>query len=286
MSLIIPEHLAATCQRTLESFAWLEQLPGIVRDLQDRWSVSLGLPFDGEEVSCAWVAPAVRQDGTRAVLKIGMPHMEGRDEIGGLRFWAGDPTVRLLQADDELNAMLLERCDPGTTLRVLPELEQDVVIARLLRRLWRMPSRPHAFRPLSAMTAHWAKETLADVSQWPDVGLVREGLHLFQELPRTAQREVLLATDLHAANVLQAQREPWLIIDPKPFIGDPAYDATQHLFNCEARMRSDPQGTIRRFADLLEADHERVRLWVFARSAAEPRDIWDNDSLALARALA
>ena len=102
----------------------------------------------------------------------------------------------------------------------------------------------------------------------------------------TSPNDVLLATDLHAGNILRAQREPWLVIDPKPFVGDPAYDATQHLLNCEARLRADPEATIRRFADLLEVDHERVRLWMFARLAAESRDVWDDDSLALARRLA
>src|SRR5215472_5426508 len=119
--------------------------------------------------------------------------------------------------------------------------------------------------------------TLADVERWSDTGLVREGLRLFKELPRTAPTEVLLATDLHAGNVLRSEREPWLVIDPKPFVGDPAYDATQHLFNCDARLRSDPNGTICRIADLLGVDRERVRLWTFARAAAEPRDSWRHD---------
>ena len=137
------------------------------------------------------------------------------------------------------------------------------------------------------MTAAWSEETLADAVQWPDTGLVGEGLRLFKELPRSAPTAVLLATDLHAGNILRAQREPWLVIDPKPFVGDPAYDATQHLFNCPARLRADLDGTIRPFADLLEVDHERVRLWMFARAAAEPRDDWaDGDALALARVLA
>jgi hypothetical protein len=74
-------------------------------------------------------------------------------------------------------------------------------------------------------------------------------------------------------------REPWLVIDPKPFVGDPAYDATQHLRNCDLRLRSDPDGTIRRFADLLGVDHDRVRLWMFARAAAEPRDNWNDEPL-------
>jgi streptomycin 6-kinase len=85
---------------------------------------------------------------------------------------------------------------------------------------------------------------------------------------------VLLGTDLHAGNVLRAQREPWLAIDPKPFAGDRAYDATQHLVNCKARLRADPERAVREFADLLELKHERIRLWLFARAAAEPREDW------------
>jgi streptomycin 6-kinase len=287
MALIVPERLAITCGRTPEHVQWLERLPETLRDLKHRWSLTLGAPFNSEEVSCAWVAPVARADGTSAVLKLGMPHMEAEHELHGLRFWNGNPTVRLLEADDDLGAMLLERCEPGTVLRALPEPEQDIVIAQLLHRLWRLPSSPHPFRPLSVMTAYWSDETLAQAEQWPDRGLVSAGLRLFEELPRSAPTEVLLATDLHAGNVLRAQREPWLVIDPKPFVGDPAYDTTQHLFNCDVRLRTDPEGTIRRFADLLGVDRERVRLWTFARAAAEPRDDWkDDDSIALARALA
>jgi streptomycin 6-kinase len=277
----VPGRLAANCCKAPERAAWLNQLPSALRKLERRWSLTFGTPF--EDVSCAWVAPVALADGSSAVFKIGMPHMEGEDEIHGLRFWNGDPTVRLLQADAEVDAMLLERCEPGTVLRSLPEPEQDVVIAALLRRLWRSPPAPHLFRPLSAMTAYWTCETLADAERWPDTGLVREGLQLFQELPHTASIEVLLATDLHASNVLRSEREQWLVIDPKPFIGDPAYDATQHLFNCDVRLRSDPDGTIRRIADL---DGERVRLWTFARAAAEPRENWDDGLLALAKAIA
>jgi len=136
------------------------------------------------------------------------------------------------------------------------------------------------------MTAYWAEETMAAAPSWPDATLIREGLRLFDELSRPSFDDVLLITDLHAGNVLSAQREPWLVIDPKPFVGDRAYDATQHLFNCQDRLLVDPEATIRRFAELLEIDYERVRFWMFARAAAEPRDTWNDDSLILARALA
>jgi streptomycin 6-kinase len=285
MALSVPRQLAANCRKTLERAAWQSRLPETVRNLERRWSLILGEPY--EEATCAWVAPVTLSDGTSAVLKLGMPHFEGAHEIQGLRFWNGNPTVRLLDADDELGAMLLERSEPGTTLRALPEPEQDLIIAELLPRLWRQPPAAHTFPPLSALTDFWSNETLAHIEQWPDQGLVRDGLHLFKELPRTATTKVLLATDLHAGNILKSDRQPWLVIDPKPFVGDPAYEATQHLFNCDARMRSDPHGTIHRIAELFALDRERVRLWTFARAAAEPRDDWTNgDSLTLARSIA
>lgn len=279
----IAKGLARTCGSDGERLAWLRSLPDLVFGAVAKWELTLG-PLIGEEgTTCSYVAAVTCADGTPAVLKIGMPHMEGEHEADALRFWDGDPSVRLLAADEETGAMLLERCFPGTPLSTLPEVEQDVVIAGLLRRAWRKPPDGHSFRPLAAMTAAWSEETLAHQASWKDPGLVREGLGLFMELPRTAPEEVLLATDLHAGNVLRAERKPWLLIDPKPFVGDPAYDATQHLFNCLPRLLEDPFGTIARFADLLEVDAERVRLWLFARAAAEWADDWPGDPAELAR---
>ncbi len=108
-TMIIPERLAATCRGTPERRAWLQQLPDAIRAVQERWALVLEAPFDGNEGSCSWVAPAARRDGTRVILKLGMPHMEAEHEIEALRCWDGDGAVHLLAADDGLNAMLLER---------------------------------------------------------------------------------------------------------------------------------------------------------------------------------
>lgn len=110
------------------------------------------------------------------MLKIGMPHFEADQKIEALRLLDGDPTVLLLAFDEELNAMLLERCVPGTLLGHLSEPEQDVVIARLLNRFWREPPPKHEFRPLEDMTALWSAESRADAARWADPGLVEEGL--------------------------------------------------------------------------------------------------------------
>jgi len=284
-SIYIPEHLVESCILLRGGATWLRRLPTLIGELILRWSLVLDSPFDG--ASAAWVAPVRRADGSSAVLKVGLPHMEGEHEIDGLRFWDGDPTVRLLDADDANQAMLLERCEPGSDLRELPEPQQDEVIAELLLRLWHRPLGEHPFRSLSDMIGSWRQETTAHRASWTDKRLVEAGLQLLEELSRSSKDgdQVLLATDLHAGNVLRAQREPWLAIDPKPFVGDRSYDATQHLFNCESRLRADPLGTIGEFSGLLDVSAERVLHWMFARSAAEPRDEWNDESLELARTL-
>jgi streptomycin 6-kinase len=83
---------------------------------------------------------------------------------------------------------------------------------------------------------------------------------------------VLLCTDLHAGNILAASREPWLVIDPKPYVGDPAYDLVQHMLNCDGRLASDPAGLADRMAGLAALDRDRVRLWLFARAVQESVD--------------
>ena len=278
----IPPLLARHCAKTAERSSWLAALPETIRNLQEQWRISLGSPFDHEYVSCSWMATATLADGTPGVLKIGMPHMESEQEIDGLRFWNGDATVRLLDSDTAANAMLLERCKPGTPLLSLPAAEQDVIIAAMLRHLWRKPP-PEKFRPLSALVDHWSEETRRYQERWPDEGLVTEGLRTFATLAADTTDGVLLATDLHGGNVLQAQREPWLMIDPKPFVGDEAYDLTQHVINCEKRLQADAPGLIRRVANLAGVDAERVRLWLFARLAAEPRVNWRNWKMEVAR---
>ena len=124
-------------------------------------------------------------------------------------------------------------------------------------------------------------------NSWPDLALVREGLSVMDELATDQPIQWTLVTDLHAGNVLRAFREPWLVIDPKPFIGDPAFDATQHLLNCRDRLMADSLATIDRFSDLLGVSSQRVKLWLFGRAAAEPRDDWATSPLLdLARKLA
>jgi streptomycin 6-kinase len=262
----------------LERRAWLAGLPAVVDDLACRWELRLVPPFQ-PGAAASWVAPARTAAGDRVVLKVGWWHDEAAHEADGLRAWDGGGTARLLGSlvTGSTSALLLEACEPGTPLSLaLPPSEQDIVVAGLLRRLWIEPPDGFPFRPLQEMCDRWAAEFERKYSaardrgdRELDLGQARAGITLFRELPATAGDPVLLATDLHHGNVLAAAREPWLVIDPKPYAGDPAYDPLQHMLNFPGRLAADPAGFAQRMADLTGLDAGRLRLWLFARCVQE-----------------
>jgi streptomycin 6-kinase len=283
----LPSNLAAAAREDGRD-GWLDLLPGLVAEATARWSLTLGPPFEPGGVT-AWVAPARDPDGADLVLKVVWPHEEAAHEAAGLRAWDGRGAVRLhaVARLDGAEALLLERCRPGDPLSALPEPEQDVVVTGILRRLWSASVPAGAgFPTLAAMCDRWADEFArkAAAGDCPlDSGLARTAVDVLRSHPGTADDRVLLATDLHAGNVLSARRHPWLAIDPKPHVGDPAYDATQHMLNCD-RLHADPGALADRMAGLLGLDRGRLRLWLFARCVQESPD-WPGLA-AVARRLA
>jgi streptomycin 6-kinase len=274
----VPRYLAETARRDEGVRDWIAGLPEIVAGLADRWSLRVGEPFQPGG-QCSWTAPVTNPGGASLVLKVGFrfPSGDERDEAAGLRCWDGNGAVRLyaVHQSASAHALLLERCLPGTPLgQALPEPEQDLVVAGLLRQLWAQPHTACPFRPLTQMCAAWADEfgqdyAAASAADRIDPGLARAGMALFRGLPETAEDRVLLCTDLHGDNILAARRAPWLVIDPKPYVGDPAYDVLQHMLNCEDRLAADPAALATRMARLAGVDASRVRQWLFARSVQE-----------------
>jgi streptomycin 6-kinase len=275
---VVPGYLAETARRDAGVRDWIAGLPEIVAGLAGRWSLRVGEPFQPGG-QCSWTAPVTDPAGASLVLKVGFRFSGGdeRDEAAGLRVWDGNGAVRLYAAHESESAyaLLLERCLPGTPLgQALPEPEQDLVVVGLLRQLWAQPHAAYPFRPLAQMCAAWAEEfeqeyAAAGAADRIGPGLARAGIALFRVLPETAGDQVLLCTDLHGDNILAAQRAPWLVIDPKPYVGDPAYDLLQHMLNCEDRLAADPAALVTRMAGLAGMDAGRVRQWLFARSVQE-----------------
>jgi streptomycin 6-kinase len=277
----VPAYLQASAAAGGPTWAtWMAALPARVEQLCTRWQLVLDEPFEPGG-NCSWVAPGTDADGRDVVLKVAWQHTEALHEAEGLAALGGQGAAELYAFDhiaDDTTALLLERCRPGTELRERPEAEQHVVVTDLLRSVWAVELPPdHPFRPLSVMADDWVARAEARLDADPsrfDGGLAREGLMLFGELSRSGPAEVLLFTDLHAGNVLSGQRRPWLLIDPKPYVGDPHYDVVQHLLNCNASLRADPIELLSTVADLAGLDARRVRQWLFARCVQESLGDW------------
>jgi streptomycin 6-kinase len=262
-----------TAARAEGRVSWFDGLPPILAEVESKWSLAVGDPFQPGGQT-AWVAPALTARGEERVLKIAWRHYEAEHEADGLRVWAGNGAVRLYAEAEYRDTMvlLLERCRPGRALSGETEDRQDSVIAALLRRLWIEPPARSRFRTLAEMCARWAHHSerrLADGRISLEAELAEHGIALLRSLPASAKHQVLLCTDLHAGNVLSSQREPWLSIDVKPFVGDPAYDVTQHLLNSGRRLHADALDLVTRLSALLDLDRDRVRLWLFARCVHE-----------------
>lgn len=256
---------------------WLAALPQRVADLAERWGLVVGQPFEPGGTA-AWVAPVRDAAGRDAVLKVAWSHEESRDEAEGLAVWAGQGAVEVLERAvvGPTAAMLLERCRPGAELRSRPVVEQHRVVGDLVRQLHAvaLPA-GHGFRTLQQMCAAWGAQARAGHEQAPgvlDSGLVRDGLALWDALAddeQSAGSAVLLCTDLHAGNVLSGERSPWLLIDPKPHVGDPCYDVVQHLLNCPEDLHVDPLALVETVARAADLDEQRVLRWLFARCVQE-----------------
>jgi streptomycin 6-kinase len=246
---------------------WLDALPSIVDACVDLWSLTLGPPWTNSVASLTM--PAER-GSEPVVLKIGIPDREGEFEAEALRWFDGNGAVRLLDEDPGCRAMLLERCLPGTPLTTEdPEAALDVLIG-LLPRLWTPAGQ--AFRPLAdevadlavEMREHWER-----TGRTVDRRLVDAATEAFEVLVRTQGEQVLVNQDLHADNVLAAQREPWLLIDPKPLVGEREFGVASIVRGQElGHSREAVLHRLDRVTAELGLDRERARLWSMAHTVS------------------
>ncbi|MDX1649937.1 MAG: aminoglycoside phosphotransferase family protein, partial [Myxococcota bacterium] len=213
---------------------------------------------------------AERADATPVVLKVQYPHRECAHEAEALRVWDGDGAVRLLAHDPTRHALLLERCTPGSPLSDRPPGEALEVLIGLLPRLWRRADA--SFHRLEEEAARWRRhlpERWAEAGRPFERALLDEALAALEELPASQPEQVLLHQDLHGGNVLRAQREPWLVIDPKPLVGERAFAVAPIVRSAE--LGHEEKAVRRRLAQLaraLDLDPERARRWALAQTLA------------------
>lgn len=274
--MLIPQHLIDWWRGVPGGAAWLERLPRLATECAQQWELRLGPALEGGNVSL--VLAAERSDGRPAVLKLQFPDRESEHEALALRHWQGIGAVRLLEHDPAPCALLLERCLPGTRLwEFEDEKEANRIAAGVLRRLWRPPPPDHPFRLLADEALRWADEF---PRAWEFLGrpfereLVERAVAAARELVATQGELVVVHQDFHGGNVLRARREPWLAIDPKPLVGERAFDAASLLRDRREELRRDPAPArrVRRRLDQLTAElgleRERLRGWGIVHALA------------------
>lgn len=248
----IPAALVRTWSREPD---WLAALPQLVAECVETWSLEVEEPI---ETPGSLVVPA-----GDVVLKLNAPlHYEADQEGDALELWNGDGAVRLVARDDTHRALLLERCLPGTELWHA-DGDEIAIVADLVPRLQVAPDDPHPFRLLADEADRWADEVprrYAEAGKPFERSLLDAALDVYRSVDRSAR--VLANQDLHGGNVLAAKREPWLVIDPKPLVGERELEASGLLRNTE---------NVSRWLDALAQlgfDRERVRGWGVAHNIA------------------
>jgi streptomycin 6-kinase len=248
--------------------AWLDRLPRVFGAVLDEW----GLTRDGEDLwhgFCSLVAPVRTDRGEPAVLKVSFDgDDESEHEALALQHWHGDGVVRLLRADPRRRALLMERLH-RRDLTELWDVEACEVVAGLYPRIHR-PAIPQ-LATITSYVARWLDDLAAQPRDIPIPHRLREqALSLGRDLvadPASVGR--IIHGDLHYSNVLAADREPWLVIDPKPMSGDPHYEPAPMLWNRWDELADDVRaGVRRRFHTLVDAaalDEDRARDWVVVR---------------------
>jgi streptomycin 6-kinase len=292
----LPTAARAMAARGPEWATWIEDLPKLVQTQIDEWELTaVGTPTYGY---CSIVVPARAPNGAAAVLKVSFPDTESEHEHLALRRWNGNGAVRLLKAEPHRRALLLERLH-SRNLNELWDVEACEVVAALYRRI-HVPALPQ-LRTLP----QFVEQSTNDLTALPRSAplprrLVEQAIALGRDLGAdTASTGTLIHGDLHYENVLAADREPWLVIDPKPLNGDPHYEVAPMLWNRWDELAGDTRDGVRRrfyaLVDAAELADDRARAWVVVRmvhnamwelrDSAEPDRDWLTTCVAIAKAV-
>ncbi|MEU7517065.1 aminoglycoside phosphotransferase family protein [Streptomyces sp. NPDC042898] len=289
----VPEELARSQAKYNgeEGRAFVAGLPVLAEEFLGRW----GLRVTGPSMHgvASLVLPVERiADGGRAALKMQLLDDESEGEPVGLRVWDGAGAVRLVEHDAGTGTMLLEWLDAARPLSSVADTREALrIVAGLLARLVAVPA-PPGLRTLGDIAA----AMLADVPEAAarlaaaDAAVLRDCAAAVREVVGEPG-DRLLHWDLHLDNVLAAEREPWLAIDPKPLAGDPGFDLLPALTD---RFDPDPAELLWRFDLLAEVVGDRRRAVAWTLGRVLQNGLWDvedgepgldEEQVALARIL-
>ncbi|NEA35409.1 aminoglycoside phosphotransferase family protein [Streptomyces sp. SID13031] len=264
----LPETFLAMPRWWTEGREWLAGLPAAVDKQCEIWALTIDGPVSHGSNA---IALRVTRNDEQLVLRLSPPGPDVAKHARALRWWDGRGTVRLHDVDLPHGALLLERL--GDSLLDQPVGEAMAVLGRLMRRL-AVPAPADALSTATIVSAR-APQLQAD---WQRLGrpfapaLLSEALAVAKHLSKSTSEGLAANGDFHSDQVLRGAREPWIVVDPLLYRGDPEFDLTRMLLTRVHEMADDAEirthfATIVREAEL---DSERARDWVVFRTV----DYW------------
>ncbi|MGW5788244.1 aminoglycoside phosphotransferase family protein [Streptomyces sp. NPDC003757] len=212
-------------------------------------------------------------DGAPAVLKLAPRRARPESERAALAHWDGRGAVKVREEAVEQGVLLLERLHPDVSVRSLPEAKALLEAAGTLRRLWVEPPASHAFETVAERTGRQAEAMRAGAAGDAEVApLVDAALAVREELLAGPPEERLLHGTFRQSKVLAGDRVPWLAVGPDPVVGESAFDLARLVRDRVEDLIAQPSGAlttrrrIKRLAESLEVDQERLRGWTLFRA--------------------
>ncbi|MCS1351084.1 aminoglycoside phosphotransferase family protein [Mechercharimyces sp. CAU 1602] len=265
---------------------WIKELPLLLKHCEQAWSLNITSYFP---ISYNIVANAIQGERT-VVVKLSLPGKEFEREAAALAYYEGRGAVNLLEMDVTRGALLLERVEPGESLKSVPDDEEATLIAAtLIQELYQPKPRHSTFVHTRAMEVEWGK--MKANPPFASEMIIR-GEQLFSILHQTMPSEQFLHGDLHHDNILRSTEGTWRAIDPKGMVGEPTYQVLSFLLNhLPPKIEERITLTRRRieiFASELQLDPVRIMQWGYCQALIsawwhiESRTEGETDALQMA----
>ncbi|MER6208211.1 aminoglycoside phosphotransferase family protein [Streptomyces sp. NPDC001073] len=251
---------------------WLEKLPEVAQEAVDLRELTVErVQVPGGRSSL--VVLVRRADGTPAVLKLAPGRARPESERAALARWGGLGAVQLVEPFSAEGVLVLERLHPDVSVRSLPEAKALLEAAGTLRRLWVEPPAGHSFETVADRTGRQAEAMRASAGAEPEVAaLVDAAFAARTELLAAPPESRLLHGTFRQSKVLAAERMPWLAVGPDPLVGECAFDLARLVRDRVEDLIATPSGAsttrrrVKRLAESLELDQERLRGWTLFRA--------------------
>ena len=245
---------------------WVDALPRTVENICRHWRLVIKGPVRNGYTG---LAIPVQGDEEECFLKVYWRDSDTDAAPVALKIWNGQGAVKVLKHDPEIGALLLEKLDPSSSLENVAIGVAIGIAGRLLRRL-AIPA-PNDMRTVSEK-AVFTEQMLPH--QWEQFGrpfprqLLDKVCDWTRQLGSRSDR-LMTDYDLHYTDILAGQREPWLMIDPKPIAGDPEYSVAQLLWSRLENIESENgiEYYFRALVEAAELNNELARRWTIIRCA-------------------